>query len=387
MPRRKTPKGYISFTQAKEYSDCPRRYQAKYIEHLVPERNHYMAMGSVMHSSLKILNDQAKAGEELSAIEDVDRAFELALRTETKPGEIPPGEVQTMLDSLRTSAFAITRTVDTMIDAECEFSIPYTDSVKVLVIIDRLDTWGDSGIEITDYKFSNKVLNKKDLAEDLQLLIYAWAVVQNDPTIQRVKLTQYMLRHNFANSVEMEADQVQGVKKYLDYILEGIESKQFEPKLNLYCNNCPVRAKCDAYRKRYIVNREDIKGMEEAHREYLDLNSAKSTLDARKEIVKAYIGNVVEESGPQVVSSGLVRWEFHPQDRQEAQVKKLAGLFKEFGLDITPLLGITSDNLDKAENQLFSTLPRKKVEEFLKRKERCFKRRVVTALRPGKVKD
>ena len=147
--RRKMPKGYISHTQARTFMQCGRFYKLKYIDKRQPESSYIMKRGSVMHTALKELNDLAAAGADQLAYDDVQRAFRKALRAETGPGEIGARDVQEMLQSLQLITEDIQDTASTLVEAECEVEVDFQRGLKLLVIIDRIDTWGDDGLELS----------------------------------------------------------------------------------------------------------------------------------------------------------------------------------------------------------------------------------------------
>ena len=396
MAKRKTPKGYISHTQALTYSTCPLLYKLKYEDGIIPPTNYPMKRGAVMHTALKELNDLAAAEaagvEDVEgqvgqlAYEDVTRIFKKAVRAETKPGEIEPRDMQEMMVSLQRSAERIYRTTGTMIEAECEVQVEFKRGLNLLVIIDRIDTWEENGAELTDYKYAFKILSKKDLLRDPQLNIYCYAYSIINPHLERFKLTQDMLRYGFKNSVEVNREDVAHIREYLEHVIEGIEAKDYEPRINDWCHSCLRRVQCPAYKDRYVVNKEDLADVEKAHAEWVDLEAKKALIQNRREQVRLFMAGKVEKHGRIPVEEGLREWYYWETEGKERNAKATVELFMQNGLDITPLLTVSSAVYNESRNQLFARLPQSKITKFLEAEKGLVKRKVTTRLAPRKVK-
>lgn len=381
--RRKMPKGHISHTQANTYIRCPRFYKIKYIDEKRPESSYVMKRGSVMHTALKELNDLSAKGAGQFGYDDYRRAFRKALRAETAPGEIIPRDVQEMMESLQLIGEDIQSTTKTLVDAECEVAVDFQKGLKLLVIIDRIDTWGSDGLELTDYKYGMNILSKAELLRDPQLNIYALAASIINPAIKRFKLTQYMLRQRFPNSVEISVDDVGGVREHLEYVIDGIEAGHFEPRINSWCHTCPDRRPCPAYKARFIANNEVIKNTKQAHEVYMDMKAKGALIKESRDLAKNYMGDQVEEHGRLSVSDGM-EWDFWAVEGKERDTKKTVDTFRLFGLCIISLLNITNKVYDLCRRQLMAKLSQRRIDEFKAAEKDLVKRKVTTRLEPRK---
>ena len=346
-----------------------------------------MAAGLVAHTALKHLIDKrASEGMELSS-EDVTDAIDLALREDSRPGQIDASDVKLMVDKLtRYAEREIERMFDpdrkTYIDSECEFAVPYKPKVNLLCILDLVESWGDGGVKITDWKWSDNVLNKAEVADHDQLLKYGYAVVKNDTSITRVCLSLYYLKQGFEVSVELDAHELLKIEKHINYVLDGIEAGDFAPRINDYCHNCSTRGSCEEYEKRFVVNGEAIESVAQAHEEDKKVCAGIKNLTARKTALRAFLGEEREQAGkPLAVEDGLKAWDYITQEGREIDMGGLVKLFAKNGLDISPLVSITSDNLKEAHRQLFARLPQSKVDAFKRAEDKLFKRKVKTMLK------
>jgi len=391
--RRRTPKGYVSHSQLLKMIRCGRLYKAEYYDGVETEASEVMKQGSVVHGALATLNRKAleykeaiEAGEEAQELgaEDADAAFRNALRRESGPGEIGPNAVKLMKAAVRLYAERVLsneRNLERMIGYEFEVQVPYKKDLNLLVIIDRIDDWGDDGIEITDYKWSFRPLTGDELREDQQLNLYAYAAWLIYPNLRRFKLTHYMLRQGQANSVEVKTDDLSYIKDHIDYVLDAIGKGRFEPRINPYCHTCPIRSRCPAYRERFVVNKEKIVDFAAAHKELAIVDPTLANLGARRKILRQYIGDRVEEAAaPIPVDDGLREWGYWEGKQDVRAIKSEVELFRKFGLDIVPLLTITSDNRDEATRQLYNSLPQNKIDEFKEQRKKIVKTKKTSRL-------
>lgn len=339
-----------------------------------------------MHTALKELNDLAASGVDQFAFDDVKRAFRKALRAETSPGEIIPRDVQEMMASLQLAGEDIHNTTNTLVAAECEVQVDFQKGLKLLVIIDRIDTWGSDGLELTDYKYGMNILSKAELIRDPQLNIYALAASIINPDVKRFKLTQYMLRQRFPNSIEISVEDVIGVREHLEYVIDGIEAGHFEPRINSWCHSCPDRAPCPAYKKRFVANKEVIKTVKQAHDIYMDMKASADLIKESRDLAKNFIGDQVEERGRLQVARGSMEWDYWPVEGKERDIKKTVDTFRMFGLDVTPLLSMTNKVYDMCRRQLMAKLPQRKIDEFRAAENELVNRKVTTRLEPRKKK-
>lgn len=372
---------------------CPKLYDYVYNKGGTRERTQMMRGGTVIHSALEVLNkhamEEAKKPVDrriLIGTEDVEKAFNDALARDTVPGELSARNVQVLYDSLEYYAEGIMDNADRIIAVEELIPIEYRPDLWLVIKPDRIDQWED-GHEITDYKSGDNILSKAELLEDTQLCTYAYADLQINPQVERFKLTQHMLKYKFANSVVVEAKDVTHVKKFLDNVIRGMEEKRYEPRMNPECHFCPVRSRCSAYKKRFTMHHERPSGIHKAHQELKVLVATISTMTGRKEDLRDYIGEKCNRSAEFLrVEKGLMAWGFYPTESEVREIAAVAKLFREYGLDITPLLSITKDAMDEAKRQLYNTTPQNKIDEFKKEFKKLAKRKVMTRLDCRKVK-
>jgi len=116
--------------------------------------------------------------------------------------------------------------------------------------IDRIDEVGDKKIEIIDYK-TGKIPKEKELKKSLQLSIYALAAI--DKGILNKNLSQVVLSFYFLNEVkkisfQRDKEEIEKVKEAIKDLVTKIKQEKFEPNVGLWCDFCPFKIICEAWR-------------------------------------------------------------------------------------------------------------------------------------------
>src|ERR1019366_1907827 len=133
----------------------------------------------------------------------------------------------------------------TILAVEKQFNIDLGNNIILNGLIDRVQTDPDGMLCILDYKTTK---NKKYLQGDYeQLLVYAYAMWVEDPTITRVRGRYNLLRHNFEDIItEFSIEDILKVKDtFQDYAKTIQESTIYSATLDFLCNYCDFLEHCD----------------------------------------------------------------------------------------------------------------------------------------------
>lgn len=131
-----------------------------------------------------------------------------------------------------------------VIAVEKKFELPVGENVILNGMIDRIQLDADNIIHVCDYK---TVKNKKYIKNDFfQLLTYAYVIVSEDPTIEKVRASYILLRHDFEYiTTEFTVDEIMKIKdKYLDYAKQMNTETEFKPNPTVLCNFCDYLQLC-----------------------------------------------------------------------------------------------------------------------------------------------
>jgi len=116
-------------------------------------------------------------------------------------------------------------------------------------MIDRVQLDADNVIHVCDYK---TVKNKKYLKNDFfQLLTYAYVIVNEDPSIKKVRASYILLRYDFEYiTTEFEIDEILKVKdKYVEYARQMNLETEFLPNPTVLCRYCDYAPLCPEGKK------------------------------------------------------------------------------------------------------------------------------------------
>ena len=126
---------------------------------------------------------------------------------------------------------------------EKRFELPI-ENIVLNGAIDRIQLDDDGVVHVADYK---TVKNKKYLKDDFfQLLTYAYVIINEDPSIKKVRASYILLRHDFEFiTTEFTKKDILKVKdKYIEYAKQIVNEKEFKPNPTALCNFCDFQEHC-----------------------------------------------------------------------------------------------------------------------------------------------
>ncbi len=139
----------------------------------------------------------------------------------------------------------------TVLAVEKHFYINIDDKILLNGFIDKVQIDPDGVLVVQDYKSSK---DSKYLKKDLfQLLTYAYVLMLEDPTLQKVRGQYVMLKHNFdIISKDFTRDDAMVMeKKFLEYADQINTEKLWRPKTSPLCKTCSYLDICTEGRLQY----------------------------------------------------------------------------------------------------------------------------------------
>jgi len=116
--------------------------------------------------------------------------------------------------------------------------------------IDRIDEIEGKKVEIIDYK-TGKIPNENELKKTLQLSIYALAATDRgilNKNLSQVVLTFYFLNEGKKISFQKDEEEIEKVKETIKNLVFEIKQEKFEPNVGVWCDFCPFKIICEAWR-------------------------------------------------------------------------------------------------------------------------------------------
>lgn len=239
----------LSVSKTKTFVDCKAKFKYVYVEKLPRKDWEFHTFGKFCH---KVLEDFHNAYIE----KDSNQPFNVEMGNAWKSAW---AEYKTaMTPEMKKDCWAIIdlylRKISAqkkedcippnVISCEKKFEINIDNKIILNGMIDRIQIDPDGIVHVCDYK---TVKNKKYLKNDFfQLLTYAYVIISEDPSIQRVRASYILLRHDFEYiTVEFTVPEIVKIRdQYLEYAEKMQLEKEFTPNPTVLCNFCDYLNLC-----------------------------------------------------------------------------------------------------------------------------------------------
>jgi len=252
----KTNITYISYSQIQTFNMCPLHYKLQYILKVPFRLTASLSFGSSIHAALKdfyqkyIENKNIKIKDIVSILKD--RWIDEGYQSKTHQNEAFEKAAYILLQYLKTN-FIPNANKPVGIEIPFQFFIKDAKadkiSLKIGGRIDRVDNIGENKIEIIDYKTGTNVPNEKELADNLQLTLYALAATKVNDNIfnkkpEDVILSLHYLEGEKKLTTTRTAQQLEEAQTKVLQIVEDIERSDFTCIGSTYCQNCEYKMLC-----------------------------------------------------------------------------------------------------------------------------------------------
>lgn len=159
----------LSHSSMSTYTECPKKYFFKYIEHIKEKAKHFFSFGNSIHKSLEFM--YAVRHEDIPPIEDVLAVYKKKWIRAGYKTHIDEDKAARLGDGMLRDYYhkhAPTWKPALAVEPKFEMNI---DHVRVNGFIDRIDITEDGGLAILDYK-TGKPLDTERIDTDEQLTMY-----------------------------------------------------------------------------------------------------------------------------------------------------------------------------------------------------------------------
>lgn len=238
----------LSVSKTKTFIDCAAKYKFNYILKLPKKDRDYHIFGKFCHMILEEFHlAYLERNSQLPFNIEMGKAYKLALK-EYKDKMTPEmkKDCWTIIDQyLRNVSNDKKNNLSAnVIAVEKKFDFEVTKNLVLNGMIDRIQMDDDGVIHVADYKTTK---NKKYLKDDwFQLLTYAYVIISEDPSIEKVRASYILLRHDFEyiTTVFNKKDILLVKDKYIDYANQIISEKDYKPNPTFLCNYCDYIDSC-----------------------------------------------------------------------------------------------------------------------------------------------
>lgn len=237
----------LSVSKTKTFLDCKKKFEYTYIQKLPRKDWDFHIFGKFCHKVLEEFHLTYINGSQEPYNKIMGEAFKSAL-AEYKLKMTPEmrKDCWGIIDEyLKIVSFDKKNNLSAnVIACEKNFEFPVDDKIILNGMIDRIQLDADNVIHVCDYK---TVKNKKYLKNDFfQLLTYAYVIVSEDPSIEKVRASYILLRHNFEYiTTEFLVEDIMKIKEqYLEYARQIVTETEFKPNPTVLCNFCDFLNVC-----------------------------------------------------------------------------------------------------------------------------------------------
>lgn len=245
----------LSSSKIKSYKDCPAKYRYSYIEKLPKKDWDFHTFGKFLHEVLENFYKQRIQGITDSHNIIMGNCLKLAYQNwKAKLTLAQFQEAKAILSSYLKKIAILGDKAPQVVNAEKPFWIDIDGKILLNGYIDRTQIDHDGIIHVSDYKTSK---SKKYLKNDFfQLMTYAFVMCLEDPSIEKIRTSYIMLKHDCDSIVkEFTRKEVMKIEDiYLDWANKISEEKLFR------ANPTPLCEYCDAYDvcpSAFISNKND----------------------------------------------------------------------------------------------------------------------------------
>jgi RecB family exonuclease len=231
----------LSVSKTKTFIDCKRKFKFAYVERLPRKDWEHHTFGKFCHKVLEDFHNILIEGSTDSFSKIMSKAYKDAI---VEYGDKMTPDMKKdcwKIIDLYLRKITLDKKNNSLPNVlACEKSFDFAISDKVILngMIDRVQVDVDNVVHVCDYK---TVKNKKYLKNDFfQLLTYAYVMVNEDPSIQKIRASYILLRHDFEYiTTEFSIPEIMKIKdKYLDYANQIVEEKEYAANPTPLCGYC-----------------------------------------------------------------------------------------------------------------------------------------------------
>jgi len=236
----------LSVSKAQTFDSCKAKYRYSYIEKLPRKEWDFHVFGTFMHEVLEEFHSSLIKDPNQVLIELMRHHYNLIMPK--YKDKLSIAQLKESKDIIKTYLDIILNDEkpSTVIQVEKPFIIELDDLILLNGYIDRVQKDYDGTLHVADYKTTK---NKKYIKDFFQLMTYAFVLMLEDPTLQKIKASFIMLRHNFEFiTKEFSRDEVfeTVTKKFLMSKLSIDSEKLWRPNPQFLCKYCDYLEKCNA---------------------------------------------------------------------------------------------------------------------------------------------
>jgi hypothetical protein len=243
----------LSVSKSKVFANCKKQYEFSYVLKMPRKEFEYHQYGKFCHRILELFHIECMKDYLFPMHKAMSKSFNESVKEFT--GKLTPEMKQEAIGMCQEYLKILidqkkNNKLPTVLACEQDFELILDNKIKVVGVIDKIETNDDNIIHIADYKTTK---NKKYLKDDwFQLLTYAYVILEKVPDLKEIRASYILCRHNFEHITKtFYVDEILAVKDmYLKYAEQMLTEKEFTPNPTFMCNFCEFLEHCDEGKKK-----------------------------------------------------------------------------------------------------------------------------------------
>lgn len=234
----------ISVSKDKTFESCKRKYQYNYILKLPKRSFTFFAFGKMLHMVLENFHKELLIDPAMNQSKVMARCFKEALKLE---GPKFTDEEKRQAYDIVDEYLQLLSEQDTparIIGVERQFSLDIEGVALLNGMIDRTQIDPDGVMHVIDYKTSKSMKYYED--DMFQLMVYAYVLMTEDPTLKTIRGSYMFLKHKFAMITrDFERDEVMKIGPKIIADAKAMqEETEFPANPSFMCNYCEFSESC-----------------------------------------------------------------------------------------------------------------------------------------------
>lgn len=234
----------ISCSKAKTFESCELKFKFNYILKLKPKDFTFFDFGKLLHKALEDFHQALLDGSVIPQNILMAKCYREALKEYgPKLQKEDIDEAYRIIDEYL-QYLSNEKTPSEILLVEKTFKHNIKDVVSLVGMIDRIQRDPDGVLHLLDYKTSK---NMKYYEDDwFQLISYAYIMLQEDPSIKKIRCSYMFLRHGFkCITKEFVPEEIMAVEQqYLDYAEKMQTKQEWKANPSFLCNYCGFLDQC-----------------------------------------------------------------------------------------------------------------------------------------------